>query len=55
MGEEAVELIIEAKDDNGDLFINEAADLLYHLLILLKAKGVTIEDVEDCLLKRNNK
>jgi len=48
-------LIIEAKDDNGDLFINEAADLLYHLLILLKAKGVTIEDVEDCLLKRNNK
>lgn len=55
VGEEAVELIIEAKDDNEDLFINEAADLLYHLLILLKAKGVTIEDVEDCLFKRNNK
>jgi len=55
VGEEAVELIIEAKDDNEDLFINEAADLLYHLLILLKAKGVTISDVEDCLYKRNNK
>ncbi len=55
VGEEAVELIIEAKDDNGDLFINEAADLLYHLLILFKAKGVKIEDVEDCLLMRNNK
>jgi phosphoribosyl-ATP pyrophosphohydrolase/phosphoribosyl-AMP cyclohydrolase len=55
VGEEAVELIIEAKDDNEDLFINEAADLLYHLLILFKAKGVTIEDVEDCLFKRNNK
>jgi len=55
VGEEAVELIIEAKDDNDDLFINEAADLLYHLLILFKAKGVTIEDVEECLLKRNNK
>ena len=55
VGEEAVELIIEAKDDNDDLFINEAADLLYHLLILFKAKGVTLSDVEDCLCKRNNK
>ena len=55
VGEEAVELIIEAKDDNRDLFVNEAADLLYHLLILFKAKGVTISDVEDCLYKRNNK
>ena len=55
VGEEAVELIIEAKDDNDDLFINEAADLLYHLLILFKAKGVTLSDVEECLSKRNNK
>ena len=55
VGEEAVELIIEAKDDNKELFINEAADLLYHLLILFKAKGVTISDVEDCLYKRHNK
>ena len=39
VGEEAVELVIESKDDNIDLFKNEAADLLYHLLILLKAKG----------------
>jgi phosphoribosyl-AMP cyclohydrolase / phosphoribosyl-ATP pyrophosphohydrolase len=53
VGEEAVELIIEAKDDNPELFINEAADLLYHLLILLKAKGVNITDIEDCLAKRH--
>ena len=43
VGEEAVELIIEAKDDNDELFINEAADLLYHLLILFKSRGVTID------------
>ncbi len=55
VGEEAVELIIEAKDDNKDLFINEAADLLYHLLILFKSKGVSLTDVEDCLSKRHNK
>ena len=55
VGEEAVELIIEAKDDNNDLFINEAADLLYHLLILFKVKGITIENVEDCLSKRHKK
>ena len=55
VGEEAVELIIEAKDDNRELFINEASDLLYHLLILFKAKGITISDVEDCLSKRHNK
>jgi phosphoribosyl-AMP cyclohydrolase / phosphoribosyl-ATP pyrophosphohydrolase len=53
VGEEAVELIIEAKDDNPDLFKNEAADLLYHLLILLKAKGVTLSDIEECLAKRH--
>jgi phosphoribosyl-AMP cyclohydrolase / phosphoribosyl-ATP pyrophosphohydrolase len=52
VGEEAVELVIEAKDNNDDLFKNEAADLLYHLLILLKAKNVKLEDVEDILQKR---
>jgi len=53
VGEEAVELVIEAKDDNLDLFTNEAADLLYHLLILLKAKGVNIEEVEKVLAERS--
>jgi phosphoribosyl-AMP cyclohydrolase / phosphoribosyl-ATP pyrophosphohydrolase len=53
VGEEAVELVIEAKDNNNDLFKNEAADLLYHLLILLKAKNVTLEDIEDILKKRS--
>ena len=53
VGEEAVELVIEAKDDNDDLFLNEAADLLYHYLILLKAKGFTLEDVETILKLRS--
>jgi len=52
VGEEAVEVIIEAKDDNDDLFKSEAADLLYHYLILLKAKNVTFEDVETVLKQR---
>ncbi len=52
VGEETVELIIEAKDDDKLLFLNECADLLYHLLILLKAKGVTIRDVEKILESR---
>lgn len=52
VGEEAVELVIEAKDNNNDLFKNEAADLLYHLLILLKAKNVKLEEVEQILLER---
>lgn len=52
VGEEAVELVIEAKDDNTDLFKNEAADLFYHFLILLKAKGVKLEDVESVLKQR---
>lgn len=52
VGEEAVEVVIEAKDDNRDLFLNESADLLYHLLILLRTKGVTLSDVEDVLSKR---
>src|SRR3990172_10433810 len=45
VGEEAVELIIEAKDNNKELFLNESADLLYHLLVLLTAKGCRIEEV----------
>lgn len=53
VGEEAVEVVIEAKDNNDDLFKNEAADLLYHLLILLKAKNFTLEDIEEILLSRN--
>ena len=53
VGEEAVELIIEAKDNNPDLFMNEAADLLYHLLILFKAKGVSLTEIEECLLRRH--
>lgn len=53
VGEEAVEVVIEAKDSNDDLFLNESADLLYHLLILLKAKGKTLEEVEGVLKGRS--
>lgn len=53
VGEEAVELVIEAKDSNDDLFKNEAADLLYHFLILLKAKNFTLESIEEILKERN--
>ena len=53
VGEEAVELVIEAKDDNNELFLNESADLMYHYLILLKAKGFTLEDVEQILKSRS--
>lgn len=52
VGEEAVELVIEAKDDDEDLFKNEAADLLYHYLILLKAKNMSLNDVEEVLMSR---
>jgi len=52
VGEEAVELIIEAKDHNDDLFLNEAADLVYHLQVLLSAKGFGIKGVIDVLVKR---
>ena len=52
VGEEAVELVIEAKDDDTDLFKNEAADLMYHYLILLKAKGFKLEDIESILKDR---
>lgn len=54
VGEEAVELVIEAKDDNADLFKNEAADLMYHYLLLLKAKGFSLADIEDVLKSRSN-
>jgi phosphoribosyl-AMP cyclohydrolase / phosphoribosyl-ATP pyrophosphohydrolase len=52
VGEEAVEVVIEAKDNNDELFLGEAADLMYHYLILLKAKGCTLEDVEATLKSR---
>ena len=52
VGEEAIELVIEAKDDNHDLFIGKAADLLFHYLILLKAKGFSLQNVETVLKKR---
>jgi len=55
VGEEAVELIIEAKDDNIDLFKNEAADLLYHLLILLKVKNLDLQSIEEVLKNRHVK
>lgn len=55
VGEEAVELVIEAKDNNADLFKNEAADLLYHFLILLKAKEFSLADIEKVLEDRNRK
>jgi len=52
VGEEAVETVIEAKDNNSNLFLNESADLLFHLLILLQAKGHTLQDVVDVLENR---
>jgi len=52
VGEEAIEVVIEAKDNNIEAFKDEAADLLYHLLILLKAKSVSLTDIEEVLLKR---
>lgn len=55
VGEEAVELVIEAKDNNRDLFLGEAADLFFHYLILLRAKGFNLEDVEQVLQSRHRK
>ena len=52
VGEEAVEVVIEAKDNNDDLFLSESADLLFHYLILLKAKGFELKDVVDVLKGR---
>ncbi|MEO6548796.1 MAG: bifunctional phosphoribosyl-AMP cyclohydrolase/phosphoribosyl-ATP diphosphatase HisIE [Ferruginibacter sp.] len=53
VGEEAVELVIEAKDDNADLFKNEAADLLFHYLILLQAKGHQLSEILEVLADRH--
>lgn len=53
VGEEAVEVVIEAKDDNKDLFLNEAADLTYHLLVLVAAKGYEWEEVLGILRERH--
>jgi len=55
VGEEAVELIIEAKDQNDELFLNEAADLTYHLLVLLAAKEQDLESVVKILEERHGK
>lgn len=55
VGEEAVELIIEAKDNQEGLFKNEAADLLFHYLVLLQAKGCRLKDIEGVLKERNEK
>ena len=52
VGEEAVELVIEAKDDNAELFKSEAADLLYHLLVLFAEKDVALKDVLETLKQR---
>jgi len=53
VGEEAVELVIEAKDDNKDLFMGEAADLMYHYLVLLAQKGYRLDEVEAVLRERH--
>lgn len=53
VGEEAVELVIESKDNNAELFLNEAADLMYHYLVLLQAKGYQLEDVVKVLRARH--
>ena len=52
VGEEAVEVVIEAKDTNDDLFLNESADLLFHYLLLLQAKGFKLNDVVEVLKER---
>ncbi|SEW54891.1 bifunctional phosphoribosyl-AMP cyclohydrolase/phosphoribosyl-ATP diphosphatase HisIE [Chitinophaga arvensicola] len=53
VGEEAVEVVIEAKDNNDELFLNESADLLFHYLILLQAKGFQLSDVISVLKQRH--
>ena len=55
VGEEAVELVIESKDNNKELFLNEAADLMYHYLVLLTAKGYRLDDVIEVLKLRHKK
>ena len=53
VGEEAIETVIEAKDSNDNLFLNESADLLFHYLILLQAKGFLFNDIIEILKKRH--
>lgn len=53
VGEEAVETVIEAMDDKDELFLYESADLLFHYLVLLQAKGFTLKDIEAELIKRH--
>lgn len=53
VGEEAVEVVIEAKDNNDDLFKNESADLLFHLLVLFSEKGISLNEVLDVLKERH--
>ena len=53
VGEEAVEVVIEAKDQHDDLFLGEAADLMYHLIVLLTAKGFSLDDVAKVLESRH--
>lgn len=53
VGEEAIETVIEAKDENNELFLNESADLLFHYLILLKAKGFSLKDIVKVLEERH--
>jgi phosphoribosyl-ATP pyrophosphohydrolase/phosphoribosyl-AMP cyclohydrolase len=53
VGEEAVELVIEAKDNDDEKFLNEAADLLFHYLILLNSKGFNLQSVKDILQQRH--
>ena len=53
VGEEAVETVIEAKDQNDELFLEESADLLFHYLILLQAKGYRLSDIVDILKSRH--
>ncbi len=55
VGEEAIEIVIEAKDENDDLFLGEAADLMFHYLVLLQAKGFTLQDVINILEQRHKK
>lgn len=53
VGEEAVELVIEAKDNNKELFMGEAADLMFHFLVLLEDKGYDLDEVIEVLEKRH--
>ncbi len=55
VGEEAVEVVIEAKDNNDQLFLDESADLLFHYMMLLQAKGFRLKDIEAVLEKRSKK